>query len=200
MIPLSPVELVGARVRLLPLHSSHTQGLWHAAQDERIWTYMPVRMQSLDDMRHSIDAALAAQEVGAELPFTVCERDTGRIVGSTRFLDIALPHRGLEIGATWLNPAAWRTRVNTECKFLLLRHCFEALGTIRVCLKTDARNTRSQAAIARIGGVREGVLRSQRILPDGYVRDTVYFSILADEWPAVKQSLEHALAPPEGER
>jgi len=200
MTPLSPVELIGERVRLVPLHSSHAVSLWEAAQDARIWTYMPVRMQSLDDMRHSIDAALAAQEVGAELPFTVCERDTGRIVGSTRFMDIALPHRGLEIGATWYAPDVWRTRVNTECKFLLLRHAFESLGMLRVCLKTDARNTRSQAAIARIGGVREGVLRSHRILPDGYVRDTVYFSILAAEWPAVKQILEHALAPPEGER
>ncbi|HRJ48186.1 MAG TPA: GNAT family protein, partial [Opitutaceae bacterium] len=128
--------------------------------------------------------------------FAVIRRADGRAVGSTSYLDIAPEHRRIEIGWTWLGAEARRTAINTECKYLLLRHAFETLGCGRVQLKTDARNLRSQAAIERIGAKREGVLRRHLVMPDGFVRDTVMFSILAEEWPAVKARLEANLARP----
>jgi len=127
------------------------------------------------------------------MPFAVVDTLRNRIVGSTRLADISFPNRGVEIGWTWLDPSVWRTPINTECKYLLLKHCFETLDMIRVCLKTDSRNVRSQRAIERLGARREGILRSHRILPDGYARDSVYYSILASEWPDVRQTLEHSL-------
>lgn len=120
----------------------------------------------------------------------IIDQATNQVVGSTRFLDISSQHRQLEIGSTWLTPSVWRTRMNTECKYLLLKHCFEVLETIRVQIKTDRRNVQSQRAIERLGAVKEGVLRRHRILPDGYVRDTVYYSVIDEEWPAVKARLE----------
>jgi RimJ/RimL family protein N-acetyltransferase len=117
-----------------------------------------------------------------------------RVLGSTRLFDLSDANRSVEIGWTWLTPAVWRTRVNTECKMLLLTHAFETMGAIRVQLKTDSRNVRSREAIERIGGVFEGILRSHRIMPDGYLRDSVYYSILDKEWPVVKRRLEAMLA------
>ena len=202
MTTLAPPTTIleGERVRLVPLQMAHLDGLWDAAQFPEIWTYMPVRMQTKEDMVASIALTLRQQALGLELPFTVIDQDTKRIVGSTRFLDVTLAHRGLEIGWTWYTPNVWRTRINTECKYLLLTYAFETLKVLRVCLKTDARNVRSQQAITRLGAVREGVLRAHRILPDGFVRDTVYFSILAAEWPAIKLSLENALSSSHAER
>jgi RimJ/RimL family protein N-acetyltransferase len=135
----------------------------------------------------AVNDALVARDRGNELPFVIRDLDTGALVGSTRYLDISVANRGLEIGWTWLNPSVWRSRVNSECKYLLLSHAFEALGAIRVQLKTDQRN------LARLGAVREGVLRSHMILQSGYVRDTVFFSIIAAEWPAVKERLQRVL-------
>jgi len=114
-------------------------------------------------------------------------------VGSTRFLNISIQNRNLEIGSTWLSPTVWRTRINTECKYLLLKHCFETLGTIRVQLKTDSRNVRSQRSIERLGAVKEGVLRNHMIMPDGYLRDSVVYSIIDKEWVQVKNKLESML-------
>lgn len=145
------------------------------------------------DMAAWVNKALSAKATGREYPFVVVQKDTGEVVGSTRFLDIDNSNQSLEIGSTWLTPAVWRSAVNTECKYLLFKHCFETLRLLRVQLKTDARNLRSQRAIERIGGVREGVLRKHRVLPDGFVRDSVYFSIVDDEWPNVKQRLESYL-------
>jgi RimJ/RimL family protein N-acetyltransferase len=124
------------------------------------------------------------------IPFVIIDKESQKIVGSTRFYDISVPNKGLEIGSTWLTPAMWRTSVNTECKYLLLKHCFETIGTIRVQFKTDSRNIRSQRAIERLGAVKEGVLRNHMILPDDYVRDSVYYSIIDREWPVVKLRLE----------
>ena len=124
------------------------------------------------------------------VPFAIRNLATGKICGSTRYMAIAPQDRGLEIGWTWLDASARRTGINTECKYLLLQHAFETLGTIRVQLKTDSRNLRSQNAIERIGGIREGVLRNHMILPDGYYRDSVYFSIIESEWPGVKARLQ----------
>jgi RimJ/RimL family protein N-acetyltransferase len=190
-----PVTLEGAVVQLEPLTMEHAQGLHAAAQDELIWRWMPTKLYgSLERIEAWIDAALEAQERGAELPFATILRETGEPVGATRYLSISRPDRGLEIGWTWLNPRVQRTSVNTECKYLLLRHAFETLGAIRVQLKTDSRNAISQRAIERLGAVCEGVLRKQRILDDGYQRDAVMYSILDDEWPSVRTRLEASLA------
>lgn len=123
----------------------------------------------------------------------IYDKQLDQIVGSTSFLSISIPNRNLEIGYTWLTPTVWRTRVNTECKYLLLKHCFETLKTIRVQLKTDRRNVRSQRAIERIGAIKEGTLRNQMIMPDGYLRDSVLYSIIDQEWASVKRKLERML-------
>jgi RimJ/RimL family protein N-acetyltransferase len=193
-LDIQPVTLEGVHVTLIPLDESHVEGLFEAGRHDEIWAYMPVRPATVDDMGQIVTGALEARTKGTELPFTIVEGATGQIVGSTRFLDIDRANKNLEIGWTWLTPSVWRSPVNTECKLLLLRHCFETLGTIRVFLKTDLRNDRSQRAMERLGCVREGVFRKHRILPDGYIRDSVYYSIIAEEWPAVKARLEGFLA------
>jgi RimJ/RimL family protein N-acetyltransferase len=131
---------------------------------------------------------------GQEVAYAVLDLAAGSAVGSTSLYDVSTRHRHLEIGRTWLGRPAWRTAVNTECKLLLLEHCFERLDALRVQLKTDARNLRSQAAIERLGAVREGVLRHHMVMPDGYVRDTVMYSVIAPEWPAVRARLEGLMA------
>ncbi len=133
---------------------------------------------------------LGRQAKGTDLPFTVIHRKTGKPIGCTRYMAIDMRNRGLEIGGTWYGPAYQRTGVNTECKYLLLRHAFEVWGCIRVQLKTDLNNVRSQAAIERIGAVREGVLRNHMIRPDGTIRDSVFYSVIDSEWPQVKARLE----------
>jgi RimJ/RimL family protein N-acetyltransferase len=192
-LDIRPVELEGERVRLVPMEAAHIPDLYEAGKDPAIWTYTTRKVRTPEDMRDLVEAALRAREQGTELPFVILDKESGRLVGSTRFLNIVAAHRQLEIGWTWLSPAVWRTRVNTECKYLLLRHCFETLGAVRVQLKTDSRNVRSQQAIERIGAVREGVLRRHMILPDGYIRDTVMYSITDLEWPRVKKRLEGML-------
>lgn len=191
---MKPIVLEGSRVILTPMKEEHIEGLYVAGSDDRIWELQGKPIHQPDDMRRFVQSALSEQARGTELPYTIIDRETDAIVGSTRFMDIMPAHRTLEIGWTWYHPDVWRTRVNTECKYLLLRHAFETMGTIRVQLKTDKRNARSQAAIRRIGGVYEGTLRNHRILPDGYIRDTVMFSIIASEWPGAKQRLEGYLA------
>ena len=173
MREIGPVELVGQRAKLLPMEASHAPGLFQAGRHPDIWAYMPVEpIETLAQMQQAVQDALAEQARGTCLPFTILDQHSGEVVGSTRFMDISVPHRQAEIGWTWLTPMAQRTRLNTECKFLLLRHGFETLGLIRVQLKTDARNERSQRAMERIGAIREGILRRHRILPDGFVRDS----------------------------
>lgn len=192
---VAPVVLSGRLIRLEPLTPGHVGDLARAGADPDTWRWMPYGDPTTPEgMAGFIGDALAAQGRGTDLPFAVIRLDTGRAVGSTRYLDIRPPHRGLEIGGTWYAPDQRRTGVNTEAKFLLLRHAFEALGCIRVQLKTDARNEPSQRAIERIGAVREGVLRHQMILPDGHRRDTVMYSILEAEWPAVRRWFERRMA------
>jgi RimJ/RimL family protein N-acetyltransferase len=151
---------------------------------------------SLEDMHRVIGSALQVAARGDEVPFAIIERASNTAIGSTRYMDIQRENRGLEIGWTWLARPYWRTAINTECKYLLLRHAFEHVGAIRVQLKTDLRNERSQQAIARLGAVREGVLREHRIMHGGYRRSSVYFSLLEREWPAAKARLEGFLARP----
>ena len=191
---VEPVVLEGENVRLEPLALRHADDLLMAAQEPGIWLFMPADpSRSLDGMKEWIAETISAQSAGTILPFAIVDQGNGRAVGSTRYLDIRPEHRGLEIGWTWLGREARRTPINTECKYLLLRHAFETLGAIRVQLKTDERNIRSQTAIERIGGIREATLRHHMIMPDGFRRNTVYFSILEAEWPAVKERLEGML-------
>jgi RimJ/RimL family protein N-acetyltransferase len=172
----------------------HAEELFAAGSDEAIWTYMPRPvLTSVGDALDWIQEALAATAEGSQLAFAIIHRVSGKAIGSTRYLDIRREHRGLEIGWTWVGTTYQRTSVNTDCKYLLLTHAFEELGAVRVQLKTDLRNERSQRAIERIGAVREGVLRKHMVLWDGFIRDTVYYSILASEWPDVKRRLERLL-------
>jgi RimJ/RimL family protein N-acetyltransferase len=192
---IAPVTLIGDLVRLEPLSLDHVPDLTEAGQDESIWQLMPYGpITTVDRMTHFVQRCLLGQERGTELLFAVVHGKIGRAVGSTRYLDIRQEHRTLEIGGTWYAPAHQRTGVNTECKYLLLRHAFEQLGCIRVQLKTDRLNERSQRAIERIGAVNEGTLRNHMIMPDGRRRDTVMYSVLDEEWPAVKSRLERLMA------
>lgn len=190
-----PVLLEGRHVRLEPLTPAHAPGLFAAAVPE-VFRYLIIPpFGTVADAERYIADALAAQAAGTEVAFATVRRSDNRVVGTTRFLDIRRPHRGLEIGWTWITPAAQRTVVNTEAKYLQLRHAFEALGALRVQLKTDANNARSRAAIGRLGAQFEGILRKQMLRPyDGYQRDTAMFSIIDAEWPAVKAGLEAKLA------
>lgn len=189
-----PVALHGVHARLEPLTLDHADALLEAARFPEIFEFMPLLpITTRDAARAFIEDALAAQATGDQVPFAILDA-RGVLVGSTRFMEIRRPHLGLEIGATWLTPSVWRTVINTQAKRLLLGHAFEDLDAMRVQLKTDARNVRSQTAIARIGGVREGTHRSHMLLPTGHVRDTVYFSLISSEWPEARAKLDAALA------
>jgi len=188
----TPLTLEARHVRLEPLALAHAARLLDVTQDEEVWKWLyNPPPTNINDMREWISAALEAQALGRECPFVVIERAGGGAIGSTRYMGIEPAHRHLEIGWTWYGRAYWRTAVNSECKYLLLRHAFESLGCIRVQFTTDLRNERSQRAIERIGATREGLLRKYRIVPkDGYQRSSVCYSIIDDEWPAVKARLE----------
>jgi N-acetyltransferase len=182
-------ELKGNSVKLIPMEEHHIDELWEAAKPEKIWDFTYSKVKSLEAMQKMVSIALDEREKGISYPFVVVELQSNRIVGSTRFLDVLPLHKTAEIGWTWYNPSVWRTVVNTECKYLMLQHAFENWNLNRVQLKTDSRNLRSQKAIERIGAMKEGVLRKERIIEDGYIRDTVYYSIVKEEWPGVKKEL-----------
>jgi RimJ/RimL family protein N-acetyltransferase len=183
------LELDGGVVRLEPLDPAHAADLVTAGEDDSVWTYLMERPRTLEQMRGWIERALLVQRSGRELPFAIVEVATGRAIGSTRYEEILPSHRSLEIGWTWLGRPWQRTLCNTQCKYMLLRHAFEVLGAVRVQMKADTRNLRSIAAIERIGAVYEGTLRRNRILPDGFVRDSAYYSVIREEWPGVKERL-----------
>ena len=194
MIKIRPVTLAGQVVRLEMLSARHVSDLTEAGQDANIWKYMVYgTIQNLSQMAELVEELLRRQEKGTDLPFVVIHLTTNRAIGMTRFMDIRPQDHALEIGGTWYAPSYQHTAVNTESKLLLLAHAFEVLGCIRVQFKTDSRNIRSQEALERIGAVREGVLRNHMILPDGYIRDSVYYSIIASEWPGVKEHLVRKL-------
>jgi RimJ/RimL family protein N-acetyltransferase len=188
-----PVTLEGQAVRLEPLAMGHAPAL-AAVLEPGIFEHFNVVLSTLGDVEAYIAETLAAAERGVERPFVIIEKETGSPVGSTRYLDIQRKHRTLEIGSTWLARRVWRSRVNTECKYLLLRHAFEDLKVMRVQLKTDRRNARSRAAIERIGARFEGILRHHMLVRGGVVRDTAFFGITDDEWPEAKTRLEAMLA------
>lgn len=187
------IELIGEKVMLRPMKKEDVQKLYNAGKDKQIWTYMLSDVQTIEQMEAVVKKALQGKKRGTEYPFVIIDRDSNKIVGSTRFLNIAVPHRTLEIGWTWLSPSVWRTKVNIECKYLLLQHCFETLKTIRVQLVTDSRNIRAQQAIERIGAKKEGVLHNHMIMPNNDLRHSVFYSIIQEEWPNVKENLQAML-------
>jgi RimJ/RimL family protein N-acetyltransferase len=194
IMDIHPVTLTGRFVRLEPLSEAHVPGLAAIGLEQSIWRYMRYgQMETEEQMRQWVLELLALQARGGDLPFTAAHLASGQLAGCTRYLNINRGDRSLEIGGTWYGLAYQRTAVNSECKYLLLQHAFERLGCVRVHFKADARNERSQRALERIGAVKEGVLRSHMILPDGFVRDSVVYSILASEWPQVKARLEQFL-------
>lgn len=189
-----PVTLTGRHVRLEPLTAAHAELLWPHANEPEIWLYMPYgKVNSADRLRGVIDDLLRRQSAGTDLCFAVVDLAGNAPIGMTRFMTIEKANRGLEIGGTWYGKAYRRTAVNTECKYLLMQHAFEMLGCIRVQLKTDLRNARSQHAIERLGATREGVLRKNIIMPDGHQRSSVMYSVIDVEWPDVKLRLENLL-------
>jgi len=190
---LTPVTLGGRHVRLEPLAQTHHAALCAVGLDPELWEFIPYRVATPEDMAAYIKTALDHQAAGSALPFATVHAPSGQAIGSTRYMNIDRANRRVEIGATWIARPWRRTAVNTEAKYLMLRHAFETLGCIRVELKTDSLNQRSRNAIRRIGATEEGTLRQHMITWSGRLRDSVYFSILESEWPRVKQDLEQKL-------
>jgi len=190
-----PLTLEGSVVRLEPIRHAHAELFWDVAKDdlEDIFRWIPYSMKTPEDFQKVIEKAFDEQERRESVVFATVERSSGRVIGSTRFMNIDRLNRRVEIGSTWIAPAWQRTAVNTEAKYLMLRHAFEAWGCMRVELKTDASNQKSRNAILRIGAKEEGTLRRHLITWTGRVRDTVYFSILDSEWPEVRTRLEAKL-------
>jgi RimJ/RimL family protein N-acetyltransferase len=191
---IGPITLDGQHVRLEPVSLAHVPALWHAGAHEEIWRYLPYTMRAEEDMRAYVASELAKQEAGLVVRFVTVAKAIAQPVGSTSYLNIDRHHRRLEIGGTWITPAWQRSAINTEAKYLQLRHAFDTLGCIRVEFKTDALNTKSRQALARIGASEEGTFRNHMIMPGGRIRHSVYFSITHDEWPRVKAHLEGLLA------
>jgi len=185
--------LTGSRVILEPLSLAHVDALCEIGLDPEIWRYTTSRVRNRDDMFLYVETALQWQREGTAVPFATIDRASKRVVGSSRFANIAPEHKRAEIGWTWIARDFQRTHVNTEAKYLMLRLAFEQWKYLRVELKTSSRNERSRAAILRLGAVEEGTLRKHMINSDGSSRDSVYFSITDDEWPAVKAKMENMM-------
>ena len=194
MVDLTPVTLEGRHVRLEPLARAHTADLATIALDPELWRWTPTQIHLADDLDAYTETALSLQRAGTAVPFATVDRSTGRAIGSTRFGNIDQGNRRVEIGWSWLGRAFQRKAFNTEAKLLMLTYAFERLGCIRVEFRADVLNTQSRNAIARLGAKEEGILRHHMILPDGRVIDWVYYSILREEWPAVRRGLAQKLA------
>ncbi|MGH9398466.1 MAG: GNAT family N-acetyltransferase [Terriglobia bacterium] len=187
---IKPVTLEGPRVRLEPLTLDHLDALTEFGLNEDLWCYRTDVVSTRDGMRAYIQKVLEKQSQGEEIGFAVIERASGRVCASTRFMSIDAENRSVEIGATFVDPRWQHTFVNTETKYLLLRHAFEAWDCLRVFLKTDSLNEQSRRAILRLGAKEEGTLRNHMIMPGGRLRHSIYFSIINSEWPSVKANLE----------
>jgi N-acetyltransferase len=189
-LSLSPVALRGAIVTLQPMSAADIPAFAAVGLDPDLWRWIPTPMRNAGDMAAWVESALDEARRGTALPFTIRAAGTGEVIGSTRYANIRADDLGLEIGWTWFAPARQRTGANTETKLLMLAHAFETLGAVRVELKTDRLNLRSRRAIERLGAVEEGTFRKHRLVAhQGRIRDTVYYSILDDEWPAVRARL-----------
>jgi len=189
-----PVRLEGSLVRLEPLEYTHIPALVGAGSDPQIWSFLPIDGARPGALEAELKAAVLKRRSGEQYPFTIIRQSDDAPVGSTRLFDIFPDHRKLEIGWTWLAPVAWGSGINAEAKLQLLGYCFDMLKTVRVQLKTRDANARSAAAIRGIGATFEGTLRKDRIGPDGTVRDSLVFSVVDDEWPAVRAGLEARVA------
>jgi len=190
---IAPVILEGRHVRLEPLALEHAAGLAEVGLDAELWKWIPIPVRTPEEMSCYVQTALDDRTMGSSLPFVLIEQASGRSIGSTRYGNIDRDHYRVEIGWTWVARQWQRTAINTEAKYLLLRHAFETLKCIRVELKTDSLNERSRAAILRVGATEEGTFRNHMITASGRIRHTVYFSILDSEWPQVKVRLEAKL-------
>ena len=191
---VAPITLEGNHVRLEPLSLDHLDALTAVALDPELWKFTTVNIRNRDEMRAYVEEALRLQAAGTVMAFVTRDKKTNAIVGSTRFADIQVAHRTMEIGWTWIARSHQRTAVNTEAKYLMLRHAFEQMNARRVMLKTDETNLKSRAAIERIGAKQEGILRNHMLVWGGRNRNSVVFSIISEEWPEVKQNLEAKLA------
>src|SRR5260221_746865 len=190
LMTVEPVVLEGQVIRMEPLTLDHHPALCEVGLDEEIWRWNTFPVRTPEEMRAYIETALAGQAQGMALPFATIERSSGKVVGSTRYGNIDKFNRHVEIGWTWIGGPWQRTAINTEAKYLMLRHAFETLGCLRVELKTDVLNEQSRNAILRLGAKQEGIFRNHMITGGGRIRDSVYFSIIDTEWPAVKANLE----------
>jgi N-acetyltransferase len=190
---LEPVTLDGSLVRLEPLSLDHVPGLAEVGLDPAIWRWTIARPTSEDELRTWAETAIAARDAGSELPFATIDRATGRPIGSSRYMNIVLEHRRLEIGWTWVAPPFQRTGANREAKLLMLRHAFDTLGCRRVEFKTDSRNEPSRNALLGIGAQFEGIFRNHMVMPEGPMRDSAWYSVIDSEWPAVRAALEAGL-------
>jgi RimJ/RimL family protein N-acetyltransferase len=195
MRQIAGLTLEGERVRLEPLRPEHAPMLWDIAKEhlDELFRWIPYRLESLEDFRDFNRHVLDEQERGLTVPFATFERSSGKIVGTTRFMNVDFANRKVEIGSTWIAPRWQRTAVNTEAKYLMLRHAFDVWRCLRVEFKTDSLNERSRRAIGRLGAKEEGTLRKHMLTWNGRERDSVYFSILDNEWPEVKARLEAKL-------
>jgi RimJ/RimL family protein N-acetyltransferase len=191
---MSDLRLAGTIAILEPLETKHREALLSAAADGKLWDLAVTVVPGPASIDNYIGRAIAGRADGTVIPFVIIERKSGRVVGSTRFWKIDRSNRKLEIGHTWLSLSAQRTGINTEVKYLMLSHAFETLDCVRVQFTTDELNTRSRAAILRLGAKEEGIVRHERIMPDGRKRNSIRFSIIDTEWPAVKDGLQRLLA------
>jgi RimJ/RimL family protein N-acetyltransferase len=185
---LKPVTLTGNLVRLEPLGEIHAPDLLIAAAHDEIWNYLDEPTpRTTEDILALIAEALKEQEEGVRLPFAIVDNRSGQVVGSTSYIDIRPKDRGVELGWAWLTPSRWGHGLTTEGAYLMLRHAFEEQDVIRVAMKADVRNVRSQRAMSAMGATQEGVFRKHRILSNGYQRDSVYYSIIDSEWPVIRE-------------
>ena len=190
-----PVTLEGETIRLVPMTRDHLPQLTEAGSFAELWQWTATRADSPEMMEEYVTSAIRDREAGVARPFVTIDKESGRIIGSTRFGNIDRPNRKVEIGWTWITPAFQRTRVNTEAKYLMLRHAFETWNCVRVELKTDALNEKSRNAMVRIGAKFEGILRQHMVTSTGRLRDSAYYSIIDSEWPEVRERLLGFLSP-----
>ena len=183
----------GNTITLVPLEMKYKEQLYEAINNPDVWKYTWREVKTFDDIEQMLLIAVQNKDDGKQLPFIVKDKLSGEVIGTTRIGDIDIANRNVEIGWTWFSPSVWRTKVNTECKFLLLQYCFEELKVLRVQFSISGQNIRSQKAVERIGAVKEGTFRKHRVKADGTIHDNIFYSIVDTEWIDVKKKLINLL-------